>query len=64
MYWVIQNNIYAEEGFQKLIETLERLNLTYSIHKVIPFLGTIEPACNPPNGPVIVMGSYTLARVA
>ncbi len=64
MHWIIQNNIYNEEGFKYLIDTLETLRLPYSIHKCIPFLGTLDPEPEPIEDRVIVMGSYTLAREA
>lgn len=64
MHWVIQNNIYAEAGFNRLIEVLTRLGLPHSIHKCIPFVGTLEPVPEPVQDRVIVMGSYTLAKVA
>lgn len=65
MHWVIQNNIYAEEGFEVLLATLTRLQLSYSVHKVIPFIGEITDAESIPSSDrVIVMGSYSMAREA
>lgn len=68
MYWVIQANIFSEPGFERLISALERLEIPHSVHKVVPgFHGDdpkLEPECNPPDGPVIVMGSYTMADIA
>ena len=64
MYWVIQSNMYAEENYEHLLAALDRFKLPYSVHKVVPFVGTLEPECNPPAGSVIVMGSTRLARVA
>lgn len=64
MHWIIQNNIYSEEGFAVLIDALEKLDLPYSIHKCIPFVGTLDPEPMPTQERVIVMGSYTLAREA
>lgn len=64
MHWIIQNNIYNEEGFHSLISTLETLGLPYSIHRCIPFVGTLDPEPQPTQDRVIVMGSYTLAREA
>jgi hypothetical protein len=64
MHWIVQNNIYSEEGWGKLIDALDRLQVSYSIHKCVPFAGILEPEPAPPPGPVIVMGSYTLAREA
>ena len=63
-HWILQNNLYSEEGFESLTGALEKFEFPYSIHKCIPFVGTLEPEANPPPGPVIVMGSYTLARHA
>lgn len=64
MYWIIQNNIYSEDGWIRLTDTLDRLGIAYGTHKCIPFVGTLEPEPTPPPGPVVVMGSYTLAREA
>lgn len=64
MHWVIQNNIYSEEGWERLVSALERLGVSYSVHKCVPFAGTLEPEPAPPPGNVVVMGSYTLAREA
>lgn len=64
MFWILQNNIYSEEGWHSLVEALDRLGIKYSVHKVVPFAGIMEPEPQPPPGPVIVMGSYTLANEA
>ena len=62
MWWVIQDNIYSEENFENLLATLDQLSLPYSLHRCVPFVGTLEPEPAPPDDNVIVMGSYTLAR--
>lgn len=63
MYWVLQKDMFREEGFTRLVDTLERYELPYSIH--IPFQGTLEPEPTIPEGSkVIVMGSYALAKIA
>jgi hypothetical protein len=65
MHWVLQSNLYSEENFEHLVTALERFGLAYSIHKVIPFIGELEPAPVFAEGTrVITMGSYTLARAA
>jgi len=64
MYWIVQNNIYSEEGHQKLLDALSRLDLPHSLHKCIPFIGALEPEIIPPPGKVFVMGSYTLMNQA
>lgn len=66
MHWVLQNNIYSEEGWDVLVSALDRLALPYSVHKVIPFSdGAMDPEPSLPDGSrAIVMGSYTLAKSA
>jgi len=63
-HWILQGNLFSEESWTTLVSTLERLNFSYSVHRCIPFVGTLEP--EPPliDAPVIVMGSYTMARQA
>jgi len=63
MYWVIQDNLYNEEGFTRLLESLERAQLPHSVHKVIPFVRELVPDVDPDGG-VVVMGSYSLSYIA
>jgi len=67
MHWVIQTNVYAEEGFEALLAAVKRFDLPLTLVKVIPFSGELEAieGTLPEDGAnAIVMGSYTLARVA
>lgn len=67
MKWVIQTNIYNEEGFEGLLRAIDILSLQRVLVKVVPFGGGIEAVEGeiPPNGSdAIVMGSYTLAKEA
>jgi len=65
MHWILQNNIYSEEGFEALTTALERCGLTYSVHKAVPFVGELDPDPVIPEGArAIVMGSYSMARHA
>lgn len=67
MKWVLQNNIYEEEGFGRLLESLERLGCDVVHVKVVPFEGRLEAIGGelPEKGAdAIVLGSYTLSRVA
>lgn len=65
MHWVLQNNLFNEAGFQRLLDTLERLGLPHSLHKVVPFVGDLSPEPEiPKGGRVIVMGSYSMAKNA
>lgn len=67
-HWVLQSNIYAEEGYEAFITAVTRLGLPLTTVKVVPFEGTLERTSGPvlPGGcaNVVVMGSYTLARQA
>lgn len=57
--------MFSEEGFQRLVDALERLHCSYSIHKVVPFVHTLEPEFTPaPGQRVVVMGTYTLVNLA
>lgn len=67
MKWILQNNIYEEEGFATLLDSLERLGCDVVHVKVVPFEGSLEAVGGelPPEGAdAIVLGSYTLSRVA
>lgn len=43
----MQQDIFKEEGWKSMVETLERFNLPYSVHKVVPFVGEIMPDISP-----------------
>lgn len=67
MKWILQNNIYEEEGFEALLSALERQGADVVHVKVVPFEGSLEAVSGtlPPKGAdAIVLGSYTLSRVA
>ena len=63
MHWVLQNNIFDEKQYDTLIETLERFEIPHSVHKVVPFVGDIEPDISP-EGDVICIGSYSMRHIA
>ncbi|MBO9411972.1 MULTISPECIES: ATP-grasp domain-containing protein [unclassified Ruegeria] len=61
MQWLLQEF----EDTQKLADALDRLGISYSWHKVVPFIGDLTPepvVTNPDN--VVLFGSYTLWRYA
>lgn len=61
MRWLLQEF----EDTHKLAHELGRLGLPYSWHKVIPFVGTLNPEPDLGNGEAVVLfGSYTLWRYA
>lgn len=63
MHWIIQTDLFREDGWRALVETLERFNIPHSIHKVVPFIGEIMPDADP-EGRVICIGSYSLRHLA
>ncbi len=64
MHWVLQNNLFNEEAYQILCDTLVRFDLPYSIHKVVPFVGWMEPEPDFDTKNVICMGSYSMRHQA
>lgn len=43
MYWLLQENICQEQKWQELIDTLQRMGIQHSVHKVVPFSGELIP---------------------
>lgn len=67
MKWVVQSNVYSEEGYEGLLSAIRDAGCPLTTVKVVPFVGDLEPIEGelPGSGDsAIVMGSYTLARVA
>jgi ATP-grasp domain, R2K clade family 3 len=64
MHWILQNNIFSETGWDTLLATLERFQLPWSEHKIVPFVGDLlpEPAINHKN--VICIGAYSMRHIA
>lgn len=42
MYFIIQENLFREEGHAKLINVLDRFNFDYELVKVLPFIEDVE----------------------
>ena len=63
MNWIIQDNLYSEEGFFSLLRALEALKLPHSVHRVVPFSHELIPDPTP-TGKTIVMGAYTMINIA
>ena len=64
MHWILQNNLFNEKGYQTILDTLERFDIPYSIHKVIPFVGELLPEPELETKNVMCMGSYSLRHAA
>ena len=61
MQWILQ----AFEDTRKLAEALDRLEISYTWHKVVPFVGDLTPVPDIEDKNAVVMfGSYTLWRYA
>ena len=64
MHWLIQENIGHEDKFQSLIDSIIKLDQTYDLVKVIPFIGEITPDINPIDKNVICFGAYSMRKLA
>lgn len=67
MHWILQDNLFNEAAYQTLLDTLQRLHIPYSIHKVVPFVGELMPEPDQleiSSFNVICMGSYSLRHQA
>ena len=43
MKWVIQDNLYNEDGYVRFIDALDRLDQDYEVVKVVPFAHELIP---------------------
>lgn len=62
MFYVIQNNVFREEGYDALTETLERLGLDWEVVKVLPFTEYFQVQTDRQD--VFVFGSLKMVRLA
>jgi hypothetical protein len=66
MHWVLSGNIFNESAWEAMLATLDRFEIPFSEHKVIPFVGELLP--DPPadlnGGNVIVIGPYSMRHIA
>jgi hypothetical protein len=60
MHWILQEGFLSQSGRDSLVATLERFDIHYSVHSVVPRVGQLipEPALEHRN--VICMGSYSM----
>lgn len=64
MHWILQANLFKESEWERLVATLEQFELPHSVHKVIPFVGVLEPAATPRADKVVCFGSYSMRHSA
>jgi hypothetical protein len=62
MYYIIQNNLFREEGHAKLINCLERFGFEYELVEIKPFIESFEFKTTRTD--VFVFGSLKLARLS
>jgi len=62
MFYVIQENVFREEGYDALTRTLERLQLDWEVVKVLPFVENFEVQTK--RRDVFVFGSLKMVRLA
>jgi len=60
-HWILQDNLYDEEGYLEVINTLNKFDVSYEIVHIA--YDKTYPDINP-TGPVMAYGSYSLARIA
>lgn len=62
MHYIIQENLFREEGHQKLINCLEKFNLSYELVNVKPFTDELKVKTRKKH--VFIFGSLKLARIS
>lgn len=64
MHWMLQENMFGELAYAEFCRVLGRLDLPYSVHQIVPFVGTFltEPEADTNN--IICMGSYSMRYTA
>ena len=79
MHYIIQENIFKESHYNLLIETMDKLKLSYDIVRIFPYVDKITklsdipldfdnvddlPDYIPPVGKIFCFGAIKLARTA
>lgn len=60
MYWIIQDNMFAEPFYERLIDFLSRMDIPFEIVKAVPFVGDLLPVPKPTRELVFAIGSYSM----
>lgn len=64
MHWILQENLFKESEWDNLVGTLERFDIPHSVHKVVPFIGELQPPPAPKHPLVVCFGSYSMRHAA
>src|SRR5581483_3022197 len=62
MHHIVQDNLFREHNFKKLIAALERQSLPYTVVRVVPSSNEILPDVHP-DGLVMVWGAIALGNI-
>jgi len=63
MFWVIQEDLFQENGRQVLINTLEKFSIPYEVVKIVPFSHELIPEITQ-EGNIVTNGSILLSKIA
>lgn len=64
MYWIVENNLFKEPFYDKLLPFLDKMEIPYETNRVIPFGGGFLEEPKPTQENVIVIGSYSMSLAA
>lgn len=64
MHWILQTNLFKESEWEHMVGALERFQIPYSVHKVVPFVGELLPEPVLDTKQVICFGSYSMRHAA
>lgn len=64
MHWILQENLFKETEWDNLVGALERFNIPYSVHKVVPFVGELIPPPQLKHEKAICFGAYSMRHAA
>ena len=60
MYWIVENNLFKEPFYDKLLPFLDKMEIPYETNRVIPFGGGFLEEPKPTEENIIVIGSYSM----
>jgi hypothetical protein len=63
MFWVIQEDLFQENGREVLIDMLEKMGIQYQVVKIVPFSHELIPDITI-QGKIIVNGSVLISKIA
>ncbi len=64
MHWILHRNFLSETAWDALVASLERFDIDYSVHEVVPKVGDLLPAPQLSHQNVIGIGSYSIRHLA